>query len=129
MVGAINPHIMNATEVDVAGALKFEISTRKKRDGFTLGSTILLFPLWYETLNEAVSYARFLGRDRGCEIRIRNSKGGVIDEIKIGVSREQMMNPLRLMRFARRGASVKLASKRSGKKNLQTFQYTALETA
>lgn len=120
---------MNVMGDNAAGLLKFEISTRKRRDGFTLGSGILLFPLWYETLNEAVSYARFLGKDRGCEIRIRDSKGGIIDEIKIGISEQRWMNPLRLTSFARRDGPSKPASKRSIKKNLQTFQYTALDTA
>jgi hypothetical protein len=63
--------------------MSFEITPRKRRDGFTLDSQFLLFPLWYTTLHGALSYARFLGRERGCDIRIRNASGSVIDEVNV----------------------------------------------
>ncbi len=63
--------------------ISFEITPRRRRDGFTLNSETLAFPLWYTTLNGAISYARFLGRDRGCDIRILSATGSVLEEIKV----------------------------------------------
>ena len=63
--------------------MQFEITPRRRRDGFTHSSDSLCFPLWYTTLNGALSYARFLGRDCGCDIRICTPTGSVAEEIKI----------------------------------------------
>jgi hypothetical protein len=63
--------------------MNFEITPRRRRDGFTLNSETLFFPLWYTTLNGAISYARFLGRDRGCDIRICSPTGALLEEIKV----------------------------------------------
>ena len=109
---------------------KFQISPRRRRDGFTLSSAILSFPVWYQTLNEAVSYARFVGRDQGCEIRICDSKGNTIDEIKIDERHNRWLNNVRLTRFATRGTSSPgLISGRRDKKIPATYQFIALETA
>jgi len=63
--------------------MTFEITPRRRRDGFTLNSEALIFPIWYTTLNGAISYARFLGRERGCDIRVCNSAGSVVEEINV----------------------------------------------
>lgn len=63
--------------------MSFEITPRRRRDGFTLNSEALYFPIWYTTLNGAISYARFLGRESGCDIRVYNSMGSVLEEIKV----------------------------------------------
>ncbi|MEA3209122.1 MAG: hypothetical protein QOE70_2179 [Chthoniobacter sp.] len=54
-----------------------------RRDGFTLTSSILPFPTWYVGLHEAISYARFLGRDHGCEIEVFNGRGLVTGLIEV----------------------------------------------
>ena len=115
---------MNAAGFKAAERLKFQIAPRKRRDGFTLNSAILSFPVWYQTLNEALSYARFVGRDQGCEIRINDSKGNIIGEIKIDEHQNRWINDLRLMRFATLGTPA-----RRGRKLPADNQYTALETA
>jgi len=120
---------MNVAGYKVAGRLKFQISPRRRRDGFTLSSAILSFPVWYQTLNEAVSYARFVGRDQGCEIRINDSKGNAIDEIKIDERHNRWLNNVRLTRFATRGTSSAFAAGRRIKKSPSTCRYIALETA
>lgn len=53
----------------------FEVRPRRRQDGFTLTSDTLLYPLWYTTLNQAVSYARFLTRYEGCQIRLFDAAG------------------------------------------------------
>jgi hypothetical protein len=121
--------IMNVAGFKVAGRLKFQITPRKKHEGFTLNSAILSFPIQYQTLNEAVSFARFIGKDQGCEIRINDSKGNTIEEIKIDEHQNRWLNDVRLMRFAIRGASSQVVSKRRGKKASSTCQYIALEMA
>ena len=63
--------------------MKFELKPRLRRDGFTLTSSILPFPTWYISLHEAIGYARFLGRDEGCEIKILNATGLVTDLIEV----------------------------------------------
>lgn len=60
----------------------FEIRPRKRQDGFTLTSATLLYPLWYTTLNQAVSYARFLTRYEGCQIRLFDSSGDLTEVIE-----------------------------------------------
>lgn len=61
----------------------FEISPRKRQDGFTLNSKTLLYPLWYTSLNQALGYARFLSRYEGCQIRILDETGQVSDVIEV----------------------------------------------
>ena len=73
---------MRGTKKD-ASRMSFEITPRRRKDGFTLNSESLIFPLWYTTLNGAISYARFLGRETGCDIRVLNTSGSVIDEINV----------------------------------------------
>jgi len=63
--------------------MSFEITPRRRRDGFTLDSESLVFPLWYTTLNGAISYARFLGRETGCDIRVCNASGSILEEINL----------------------------------------------
>jgi len=121
--------IMNVPGYKEAGRLKFQISPRKRYDGFTLSSAILSFPIRYQTLNEAVSFARFIGRDQGCEIRINDSKGNTIEEIKIDEHQNRWLNNVRLMRFATRGVSSRAVSQRHGKRTSSTCQYVALEMA
>jgi hypothetical protein len=123
------PRIMNAAGTKGVGRLKFQIKPRRRRDGFTLSSAILSFPVWYQTLNEAVSYARFVGRDQGCEIRIDDSKGNIIDEIKIDECHNRCFNNFRLTRFASRGTFPGLAMGRRSKKTSSTYQYIASEMA
>jgi len=59
--------------------VSFEIKPRARRDGFTLSSKRLVYPLWYPTLHGAISYARFLGRHEECHIHIFNSEGSLVD--------------------------------------------------
>ena len=73
---------MRGTKKD-ARRLSFEITPRRRKDGFTLNSESLIFPLWYTTLNGAVSYARFLGREDGCDIRVLNNAGSIVEEINV----------------------------------------------
>lgn len=73
---------MRGTKQDNA-RMSFEITPRRRRDGFTLKSDALIFPIWYTTLNGAISYARFLGRERGCDIRVCNAAGSVLEEINV----------------------------------------------
>jgi signal transduction histidine kinase len=44
---------------------------------------MLLFPLWYPTFDAAIGYARFLGRQVGCDVRVNNSDGRQVDIIQI----------------------------------------------
>ena len=84
--------------------MSFEITPRRRRDGYTLGSEALVFPLWYTTLNGAISYARFLGRECGCDIRILNGTGSVIEQIKIDGNRISTKKPSRFRPGNQRGS-------------------------
>lgn len=42
---------------------------------------MLLFPLWFPSVEAALGYARLQGRPGGCDIRINNSEGGLIDRL------------------------------------------------
>ena len=128
MMGAITPDSMNEGVVKAGGRLKFEITPRRRRDGFTLRSTLLSFPVWYQTLNEAVSYARFVCRDHGCDIRINDSKGNSIEEISIDESQNRQVNDLRLTRFTD-GEIRRPASGRRNRNISTSYQYIALEAA
>lgn len=50
---------------------------------------MLLFPLTYPTFEAAFAYARFLGRQSGCDVRMNNSDGGQVDLIQIRFKRSQ----------------------------------------
>jgi hypothetical protein len=71
--------------------LSFEIKPRARRDGFTLNSNskLLLYPLWYPTLNGAISYARFLGKNQDCRIEIFNSQGKLVESKVIHADERQ----------------------------------------
>ena len=62
--------------------IQFEITPRPRRDGFTLNSSVLLFPIWYPTFEAAIGYARSLGRRSGCDVRVNNSDGAQVDLIE-----------------------------------------------
>ena len=70
---------MEVTETD---KVVFEIRPRQRKDGFTLTSEALLYPLWYTTLNQALSYARFITRYEGCQIRVFDGEDRLIDLIE-----------------------------------------------
>lgn len=57
----------------------FQIKPRTRGDGFTLSSKLLLYPLWYATLNGAISYARFRGRNQASLIEIFDSEGKLLE--------------------------------------------------
>jgi len=87
--------------------MKFEIVPRRRRDGFTLNSKSLIFPIWYTTLNGAISYARFLGRENGCDIRVCNASGSLVEEINIdGNFLQTGVGPKRGGTFERKDASI-----------------------
>ena len=120
---------MSTMRNEAGEKLGFEISPRKRRDGFTLSSSIFLFPLRYQTMNEAVSYARYLGRDRGCEIRIHNTKGTQIDLIEIDARHNRWMSQSRVTTIFRRFSASKPALRRRVGKKSPLFQFIAPETA
>jgi hypothetical protein len=107
----------------------FQITPRKRRDGFTLGSTILLFPLWCQTLNEAVSYARYVGRDSGCEIHINDSRGNQIDLMEIDARHNRWMSQSCVTMILKRFSKSKTASRRRVGKEFALFQFIIPETA
>ena len=127
-MGAITPDSMNEGVVKAGGRLKFEITPRRRRDGFTLRSTLLSFPVWYQTLNEAVSYARYLGRDRGCEIRILNTKGAQIDLSEIDARHNRWMGESRITTIFRQFSAPKPAARRRIGKKSELFQFIVPET-
>jgi hypothetical protein len=113
-----------------ADKLGFQIHRHKKTGAFVLKSPIFLFPLCYQTLNEAVNYARFLGRDRGCEILIKNARGKTLDTIEIDARHNRWLNEGRLINFPVPSPRRRTPGKFS-KKSGRTFQfhYTTLEGA
>jgi hypothetical protein len=111
-----------------ADKLGFQIHRQKNQGAFVLNSPMFLFPLCYQTLNEAVNYARFLGRDRGCEIRIKNSRGKTIDVIEIDARHNRWLDHTRLTDFPATSSQRSRFPRRS-KKSVRAFQYVPLEGA
>lgn len=79
----------------------FEIRPRRRQDGFTLTSEILLYPLWYTTFNEAVSYARFITRYEGCQIQVFDQADQLVDVLETD-PRHPKRSRSPLSRFRRR---------------------------
>ena len=67
---------MPAVKPNTTTPILFEITPNPRRDGYSLNSSVLLFPLWFPNLEGAVDYARSLGRRAGCDVRVNNPDGG-----------------------------------------------------
>jgi len=56
---------------------RFRISPRPRKAGWTLASDVLAFPLWYLSIEHAVSYAGWWSRVNGAVIEICDTDGVV----------------------------------------------------
>ncbi len=62
--------------------LEFEIRQRQRRDGFTLSSDSLSFPLWYLSVSDALGYARFRAATQPARISVYGNAGEMIEAIE-----------------------------------------------
>lgn len=57
----------------------FIISAAPGRTGVTLSGDSVSYPLWYATVAKAREYARWVSRNRGCRIELRDEKGDLLE--------------------------------------------------
>ena len=56
----------------------FTITPDPKGKGYALASDLLSYPLWYRKTTDAVKYAKWISRSKGCRIETRDSRGDLL---------------------------------------------------
>jgi hypothetical protein len=72
----------------------FAIKPRPTRDGFTLSSDALSFPMWYGTAAHAISYARFRAGTQSARIDVLDAAGAIVETIDHDPARSDNANTL-----------------------------------
>jgi hypothetical protein len=72
----------------------FTIKPRPKRDGFTLASDALAFPMWYGNAPDAVHYAKFRAGNRSARIDVLDAAGEIVEAIEHDPGRRDNANTL-----------------------------------
>ncbi len=60
----------------------FAIRPRPSREGFTLSSESLSFPMWYGTVRHAIGYARFRAGSQLARIEVLDTTGATVETIE-----------------------------------------------
>ena len=61
---------------------RFRITPRPRNTGWTVASDALAFPLWYLTVEHAVSYAKWYSRVNGAVVEICGTAGVVTKTVE-----------------------------------------------
>ena len=69
--------------------MHFTIKPRPKRDGFTLSSDALPFPMWYGTAAHAVGYAQFRAGAQLARIDVLDGTGAIVETIEHDPARRE----------------------------------------
>ena len=56
----------------------FTISPSPKGKGYTLESDSLSYPLWYSKTADAVKFAKWVSKSKGCRIETRDQTGALV---------------------------------------------------
>lgn len=61
--------------------MTFTIKPRPRRDGFTLASEALSFPMWYRNVPDATGYAKFRAGSARAKIEVFDERGHLSETI------------------------------------------------
>ncbi len=74
--------------------MTFTIKPRPRKDGVTLASDALSFPMWYRTASDAIGYAKCRAGNHSAQIDVFDATGAIVERITHDPARRENANTL-----------------------------------
>jgi hypothetical protein len=74
--------------------MTFTIKPRPRRDGVTLASEALSFPMWYRKASDAIGYAKFRAGNQAARIDVLDATGVIVETTEHDPGRRDNANTL-----------------------------------
>lgn len=74
--------------------MTFTIKPRPRKDGVTLASDALSYPMWYGKTEHAIAYAKFRAGNQSARIEVLDATGAMLETIAHDPARSDNANTL-----------------------------------